>query len=106
MQAPLPEVNHELAITIEGETYSCDVNAHAIPLFNYYAVVLTFDMEDQFFEDFELEAIFLNQLYPVETRANALSNLQALTENFDWIIEQAYKAFAEAEWEFMIPQQE
>jgi len=103
MDIPLPEVNHELSIAIDGSTYSCDVQINAVPFFSYYLIVIQFDLEEKFFEDFDLEYTAPVETVPVENRKNALSNLKALTQNDEWIIETAYKAFKNVEWEFMIP---
>jgi len=106
MQVPIPEVSHQLSIRFGDDSFSCDVNAYAIPVFNYYAIILVFDMEQKFFDEFDLEDVFLNQYYPVENIESALSNMKALQDNHEWVVEQAYKAFQEAEWHFMVPDPE
>lgn len=100
MDLPLPDVEHTLSIKIGDDTYSCDVSAYGLPVYNYYAIVLIFDMEWKFFRDLEIEEIYLNQYYPVQDYASALSNMKALQTNTDWVIEQAYRAIKEAEWTF------
>ena len=100
MEIPLPEVSHELSISIDGHEYDFEVTANAMPLMSYYALVLTFDMEEKFYRDFEIEAVYLNQFYPVENAESALSNLKALRTNIEWLIEQSYRAFEEVDWEF------
>jgi poly-gamma-glutamate capsule biosynthesis protein CapA/YwtB (metallophosphatase superfamily) len=100
MDLPLPDVSHQLSIKMGEETYTCDVSAIGLPILNYYAIVLVFEMEDKFFEEFEFEEIFLNQYYPVENYKSALSNLKALETNTEWVVEQAYRAFQEADWTF------
>jgi hypothetical protein len=100
MEIPLPEVSHELSISIDGHDYDFQVTANAMPLMSYYALVLTFDVEDKFYRDFDIEEVYLNQFYPVENAQSAISNLKALETNLDWIIEQSYRAFEQADWEF------
>ena len=100
MDIPLPEIHKAIVIKIEDTSYECDVLISAIPLFSYYALVLSYEMERKFFKDYELEDVYLNQFFPVENRKSALSNLKAVQTNDDWVIEQAKKAFAEAEFTF------
>ena len=80
MQVPIPEVSHQLSIRFGDDSFSCDVNAYAIPVFNYYAIILVFDMEQKFFDEFDLEDVFLNQYYPVENIESALSNMKGDTK--------------------------
>ena len=100
MEIPLPEVSHELCISIDGQEYNLNVTAHAMPLMSYYTLVLTFDMDERFYDDFEIEDVYLHQFYPVENVESALSNLKALRTNIEWIIDQSYRAFEEVDWEF------
>ena len=103
MESPLPTTTHELSISINDHPYDCLVSTHAIPLFSYYALVVVYDMEPKFFNDFDVESVFLNQYYPVQNRESAISNIKALEENVDWLVEQAYRAFEEAEWTLSPP---
>jgi len=103
MESPLPTTAHELSISFNDEPYDCVVTTHAIPVFSYYALVVVFDMEPKFFNDFDVEDVFLNQYYPVQNRESTISNIKALEENVDWLIEQAYRAFEEAEWTLSPP---
>lgn len=103
MEIPIPEVVHELSVDVQGDKYTCTTTCYAVPVFNYYALIMSFDMEERFFDEFGIEPIYLNQYYPVENIQSALSNMKALQTNYEWVIENAYKAFREAEWEFMIP---
>jgi|TARA_R110002012_G_C11668986_1_gene612895 hypothetical protein len=98
MELPLPEVSHDLSLSVGETEYNFVVTANAVHLFNYYAIVVTVDMEDKFFEDFEIESIFLNQFFPVQNVESAISNIKACETNLEWIVEQSYKAFNEAEW--------
>ncbi len=100
MDLPLPDVYHELSIRMGEDVYTCDVSAFGIPILNYYAIIMVFEMESKFFKELEFEEIFLNQYYPVQDYASCLSNLKALQTNTEWVIEQAYRAFGEAEWSF------
>lgn len=100
MDFPLPEIHKAIIIKIEDTAYECDVLISAIPLFSYYALVLSYEMERKFFKDFDLEDVYLNQFFPVQDRKSAMSNLKAVQDNDEWLVEQAKKAFADAEFEF------
>ena len=102
MNIPLPELHKSLSVNIEDKTYECDVLISVVPIFNYYALVLSYEMEKSFFKDFEIAEAFLNQYFPVENKESALSNLKALKTNDEWLIEQANKAMQEAEFEFEV----
>lgn len=102
MNIPLPELHKTLSVSIEDKTYECEVLISAVPIFNYYALILSYEMEKSFFKDFEIAEAFLNQYFPVENRTSALSNLKALKTNDAWLIEQANKAMKDAEFEFEI----
>jgi hypothetical protein len=106
MEISLPEVSHDLSINIDGKEYDFVVNAQAVPLFSYYAIILTVDMADKFYRDFGLDEVYLNQIYPVENIESAISNIKALRTNLDWVLEQTYKAFQDAEWTFIAPNKE
>lgn len=106
MNAPIPEVSHDLSINISGTEYDFRATANAVPIFNYYAIILTFDMKDKFYRDFEIEDVYLNQFYPVENVESAISNIKALRTNVEWIVEQSYKAFEDAKWTFTSPNKE
>ena len=103
MEVPIPEVSHELSVNIGGTVYKFQVTAHAVRIFSYYAIILTWDMTEEFYRDFDIEEVYLHQYYPVENVEAAISNIKALRTNIDWIVEQSYKAFNEAEWTFSTP---
>jgi len=98
MELPIPEVSHDLSIEIGGKTYKFVVIVNAVYITNFHAIVMTLDMEDKFFDEFEIEPIFLNQFFPVQTLESAISNVKACKTNLEWVIEQSYRAFKEAEW--------
>ena len=98
MDTPIPEVSHDLSITIGGTEYEFIVTANAVRIFSYYAIILTLDMNDKFYRDFEIKEVFLTRFYPVENIESALSNIKALRTNVEWIAEQSYIAFDEAKW--------
>jgi len=98
MELPIPEVSHDLSIEIGSNTYKFVVIINAVYIYDYYAIVLTLDMEDKFFDDFKIEQIFLNQFFPVQTIESAISNVKACKTNIEWVIEHSYRAFKEAEW--------
>ena len=100
MDIPLPDVTRTLTIDVEGRKYDCEVIITALPVFNYYALVLNYSMDNSFFEDYDLEEVYLNQFFPVEDRKSALSNLKAVRENDAWIIEKAYEAFRTGDFSF------
>tara|TARA_R110002049_G_scaffold117139_1_gene270194 strand:+ start:38 stop:361 length:324 start_codon:yes stop_codon:yes gene_type:complete len=98
MELPIPEVSHDLSIEIGSNTYKFVVIINAAYITNFYAIVLTLDMEDKFFGDFQIEPIFLNQFFPVQNVESAISNVKACKTNLEWVLEQSYRAFKEAAW--------
>lgn len=98
MELPIPEVTHDLSIEIGSKTYKFVVIINAVYITNFHAIVLTVDMEDKFFDDFQIEPIFLNQFFPVQTVESAISNVKACKTNVEWVIEHSYRAFKEAAW--------
>ncbi len=100
MNIPLPQLSKSLSIVIEDKAYECDVLISAVPIFSYYALIIAYEMEKSFFKDFEISEAFLNQYFPVENKASALSNIKAMKENDDWLIENAKEAITNAEFQF------
>ena len=106
MEAPITEVSHDLSVNISGTEYEFEVTAHAVRIFSYYAIILTLQMKDKFYRDFDIEDAYLHQFYPVQNIESAISNIKALRTNVDWIVEQSYQAFEDAKWTFTSPNKE
>ena len=65
MQVPIPEVSHQLSIRFV-DNHSHAMSTLMIPVFNYYNnPCLRYGAK--FFYEFDLEDVFLNQYYLVET---------------------------------------